>query len=173
MYFGLVIASTIFVADQASKYIIIEWIMRPEGVTVTPFFSTVVVEVFPILNLRMAWNSGISFSLFDWNNVLVTIFLIGVQIGITSWLVWWLGKLRDNWLRAAVGLIIGGACGNILDRMRYGAVADFVDVHIAGFHWPTFNLADAAICIGVIMWLIDAFILQTQHTNDKTIMKDG
>jgi len=173
MQLGLVIAAAIFVADQASKYIVIEWIMRPEGVPVTPFFSSLVIEIFPILNLRMAWNTGISFSLFDWDNLLVTISLIFIQIGITSCLVWWLGKLKGNWLRVAAGLIIGGACGNILDRLRYGAVADFIDVHITGFHWPTFNLADAAICIGVIMWLIDAFMLRTQHKSDETITKDG
>lgn len=155
---GLAAAVGGLLADQVSKYIIVEKVMRPEGVTETPFYSSRVIEVLPVFDLRLSWNAGISFSLFNSGTDLAVAVLLTVQIGITLLLLWWLWRLDRPWLQVACGLIIGGALGNIVDRATVGAVADFLLVHWEDWQFPTFNLADTFITIGAGMWLLDAAI---------------
>ena len=78
---------------------------------------------------------------------------------------WWLARVKGHWLGAAIGLVIGGAVGNVIDRLRYGAVADFIDFHLAGYHWPAFNAADSAIVVGVAMLLLDALFGDRERPN--------
>lgn len=109
-----------------------------------------VYAVLPIFNLRLSFNKGISFSLFaetfaDW-----PILLAGIILAITLFLGALLIRSATRWEAISFGLIIGGAVGNVLDRLRHGAVTDFLDFHLQGVHWPAFNLADLAIVIGVI-----------------------
>ncbi len=142
--------------DQVSKYIIVEKVMRPEGVTETPFYSSRVIEVLPVFELRLSWNAGISFSLFNSGEAATCAILLAMQGGITLLLLWWLWRLDRPWLQAACGLIIGGALGNIVDRATWCAVADFLLVHWRDWQFPTFNLADTWITLGAGMWLLDA-----------------
>jgi signal peptidase II len=132
-------------ADRWSKWFILNVVMDPpREIEVTPFF-----------NLVLAWNKGVSFSLFRSDWFYAPYVLSGVALAIAAGLAWWLGR-QDRVLPAlAIGLVMGGAVGNVIDRLIFGAVVDFLDVHAAGYHWPAFNLADTAIFCGVAGLVID------------------
>jgi len=155
MRLGLIIAAAAFMADQISKRIMLD-VFRPPGVTETPFYSPRLIDVLPVFNLRLAWNTGISFSLFSDSGEVGRVLLIAGQLTIVGVLLWWLRSAQTVWMKAGIGLIVGGALGNILDRLIYGAVVDFLDFHAAGAHFPTFILADTAISVGVGCWLLYA-----------------
>ncbi len=155
---GLAAAVGGLLADQASKYVIIEKVMRPEGVTETPFYSPRVIEVLPVFDLHLSWNAGMSFSLFNSGTDTMVAVLLAVRVLITLLLLWWLWRLDRPWLQVSCGLIIGGALGNIVDQVTFGAVADFLLFHWREWQFPTFNLADTFITIGAGMWLLDAVI---------------
>ncbi|CAA7613206.1 signal peptidase II [Magnetospirillum sp. UT-4] len=153
---GLILAAIVMILDQATKWWIVETVMRPEGVAETPFFSPVRIEVLPVFDLVMAWNRGVSFGIFNtdgpWNALVLSV----LSLVISGGLVLWLHKAETRLVGYALGAIIGGALGNVVDRIRWGAVADFLDVHVAGWHWPAFNLADSAITVGAVLLVLDA-----------------
>ncbi|MCX7354546.1 MAG: signal peptidase II [Alphaproteobacteria bacterium] len=145
--FGLLIAVFIVALDQASKWWLLELMGRdPRVIEVTPFF-----------NLVLGLNRGVSFGLFDSAEMGPWPFLL-LAAAITVALLVWLAKAGQRWTATALGLIIGGAVGNAIDRVRFGGVVDFLDFHALGRHWPAFNVADSAICIGVIMILIESLL---------------
>ena len=151
---GLGIAAAVAVADQLIKWWVIDTLIAvPEG-----------IEVLPVFNLVMVWNRGISFGMFGGGALppwLLAAFAGAVALGLGIWLA----RVETRLLAVGLGLVIGGAMGNIVDRLRFGAVADFLDFHVAGYHWPAFNLADAAITIGVGLLLIDALLIgRERHT---------
>ena len=145
---GLVLALVVAIVDQAVKAVLLD-VMAAQGgpVAVTGFFNLVTV-----------WNRGVSFGLFNRGEGVSPWLFIALAAGIVAALVWWLAKARDRWLALLLGLVIGGAAGNMVDRLRFGAVADFFDLHLAGWHWPAFNVADAAISVGVALLLLDALL---------------
>lgn len=146
--------------DQISKWFVIEHFMKVDGIPmdfVLWFQDTVRVqfnriEILPFLDFVMVWNEGISFGLLNGSgdNALL---LSGVAIGISLGLLIWLFRTNDTFVTYVLAMIVGGALGNVIDRLRFGAVADFIDVHVGEYHWPAFNVADSAITIGVIMLL--------------------
>jgi signal peptidase II len=143
--FGFAIAAVILVFDQITKWWIVARVMDPpRTIEVTPFF-----------NLVMVWNRGITFGLFGdaqwgrWAFALLALVIVAILIS-------WLARTPFRLVAAAQGLVIGGAIGNVIDRVRWGAVADFLDFHVAGWHWPAFNVADSAIVIGVGILLLEA-----------------
>lgn len=140
------IAAAVMLLDQLSKWYILDVLRLPERppIEVTPFF-----------NLVMVWNHGISFGLLAGGGTFRVVLLLAVAAVIVIVLLHWLRQTEDPLLVTAIGLVIGGAIGNMIDRLRYGAVADFLDVHVGVWHWPSFNVADSAICIGValICWV--------------------
>lgn len=145
--FGLLIALAILVADQISKLFFLDLMQQsPAGIVVTPFF-----------NLVMVWNTGVSFGLFQEDSNFRSWTLIAVALAVLVWLGVWLWRCRSGLVAAALGMIIGGAIGNVIDRYRFGAVFDFLDFHAFGQHWPAFNLADSAIVVGVGLLLLDGF----------------
>ncbi len=157
---GLVVAAVAFLLDRLSKWLMIG-VMRGDGMTETPFFTDKEIVLLPFFNLRMAWNYGISFSLFDSAGWMV---IAGVQIAITGVLIGYMWRLDGRRMQAATGLIVGGALGNILDRFLYdGAVADYFDFHLGDWHFATFNVADTFISIGVGLWLLDAVLTSSHH----------
>ena len=81
---------------------------------------------------------------------------------IVAGLIYWLSRVSNPLLAVAIGLIIGGAVGNVVDRIRHGAVVDFLDFHIGYWHWPAFNFADSAICLGVATMLLDGLLLHRE-----------
>ncbi len=145
--FGLVIGAAVVAIDQLVKWWIVDWLAEPPGF----------VEVLPFFNLVMVWNRGVSFGLLG-DAGLAPYLMAGIAGLVVIGLVVWLARVAQRLLAGSIGLIIGGALGNIVDRLVYGAVADFVDLHAGGYHWPAFNVADAAITVGVAVMLIDSLL---------------
>jgi signal peptidase II len=145
---GLVVAAGILLADQITKMFFLDLVAQhsPPVITVTPFF-----------NIVQVWNTGVSFGLFQEDSTVRSWTLIAVAAAVLVWLSLWLWRAQSRLVAVALGGIIGGAIGNIIDRVRFGAVFDFVDLHAFGWHWPAFNVADSAIVIGVGLLLIDGF----------------
>ncbi len=117
------------------------------------------IDVFPpILVFRMAWNYGINFGLLSNGSDIVRWSLIAVALAISAWVVWWMRRERDNWkAQIAGGLLVGGAIGNVIDRIAYGAVADFLNMSCCGIENPyAFNVADVAIFVGALGLVIFA-----------------
>lgn len=145
--FGLAIAALVVALDQASKWWLLDLMGRdPRVIEVTPFF-----------NLVLGLNRGVSFGMFD-SAALGPWPLLLLAASITVGLLLWLAKAGQRWTATALGLIIGGAVGNAIDRVRFGGVVDFLDFHAFGRHWPAFNVADSAICIGVVMILVESVL---------------
>ena len=132
---GLLIATAIIALDQVSKVWLVDYMNTHGQQAVTSFF-----------NLVMVWNRGISFGMFAEKDA--RLFLIGMKLVISVLLLIWLARGQEKMLWLPLGMIIGGALGNVIDRVRWGAVADFFDFHLAGKHWHAFNVADSAIVIG-------------------------
>jgi signal peptidase II len=145
--FGTVIAALTVLADQATKYLVVKGLGLRSGdlLTVTPFFDLV-----------LAMNRGISYGLFQQDSNLGRLLLVIVNLAAAGLFTFWLFRAKSRLLAAALGLLIGGALGNAIDRSLYGAVIDFVSLHALGWRWYVFNIADAAIVAGVIGLLYDA-----------------
>ena len=111
----------------------------------------------PFLNLTPVWNSGISFGLFQNQQLVGKLVIPVLAVFVVLWLFFTLYELTTL-QRFAAGLIAGGAMGNVIDRLRFERVVDFVDVHIGIYHWPAFNLADSAIFLGVVFWIYAAIV---------------
>lgn len=141
MFSGLIVAAVVVVLDQLSKYWVLNCVLATNSLMkITSFFNVV-----------NAWNTGVSFSMFSSNGSWGTIVLCVLALAIVAMLLWWLKKEKVLLMQIALGMVIGGALGNVVDRIRLGAVFDFLDFHIAGYHWPAFNVADSAICIGAVL----------------------
>lgn len=114
--------------------------------------------VMPCFNFTLAYNKGAAFSFLDKAAGWQTIFFGCLAIGISLILLIWLSRLsyRNRWLSIAITLIVGGALGNLWDRIQYGHVIDFIDLYVNRLHWPVFNVADSAICVGAVMLVCDA-----------------
>ncbi len=148
--FGLAIAALTFCIDWAVKLYILyglDFINNREGqgFEVTSFF-----------NIIMVWNPGVSFGLFPAESDTGRYFLIGFALLVTVVLVVWLFQVTNRWLATSLGLIIGGATANVVDRIVYGKVADFFHFYIGEWDWYVFNIADAAIVVGVALLIIDS-----------------
>lgn len=117
----------------------------------------------PFLNLVMVWNKGVSFGLFPADSMAGRVFLLTFASGVVGGLTYWLTRTRDALSVIGIGLVIGGALGNMLDRLRFGAVADFFHLHAFGYNWYVFNVADAAIVAGVGLLLYESLLGQGQH----------
>lgn len=152
---GLAAAAVVLVVDQLVK----QWILTGVFGLPAPIEAGVwhpPIEVTGFFNLVMVWNYGVSFGLFAEHGDAARWILIAVALAISTGLAVWLWRTDRLGIALIAGLVIGGALGNIVDRLRFGAVADFLDVHAFGYHWPAFNVADAAISVGVVLLVIDS-----------------
>ena len=141
---GLAVALAVLVADQATKWAVLSLLdLEARPIEVTPFF-----------NLVLVWNRGVSFGMFSGYTAYMPWLLTGVALLVVAFLLAWLRRAPGTLAATALGLVIGGALGNVVDRVRYGAVVDFLDFHVAGYHWPAFNGADSAICVGAGLLLL-------------------
>lgn len=111
------------------------------------------LPVFPCFNLYLTLNRGVSFSMFSANSAFGVWALIGLTGGISALIIYLIQKETEKIARIGYALVLGGAVGNLLDRLRFGAVVDFLDFYLWQYHWPAFNVADSAICIGAALIL--------------------
>lgn len=153
--FGLIVAVLSLLADQASKYGVLEGLdLENRGrVVVTPFMDFV-----------LTWNRGISYGWLQQETIAGMWLLLAFKIAAVAALWVWLARVETRWSALGIGLIIGGAVGNAIDRMIHGAVVDFVLLHLdtvnGRFNWYVFNIADVAIVAGVIALLYESLIGQ-------------
>jgi signal peptidase II len=157
---GIGAAVVVVALDQLGKYGILQHfgeagcVDRREPVT-------------SFLDLVLTCNRGMSFGLFNTGPGLsVPLFSIAA-IAIVAILVWWLSRVQSELLATAIGLIIGGAIGNVIDRVRFGGVIDFLYFHLGAWYWPAFNLADSAICIGVVIMLFEGLLGRRQELRTR------
>ena len=149
---GLSVGAIVVVLDQLTKWLIRDIVLGTgRNIEVTGFFN--IVEV---------WNRGVSFGLFASDSPWTPYLLSALAIAISIVLIVWLRKAETTFLALALGFVIGGAIGNVFDRFIWGRVYDFLDFYAAGYHWPAFNVADAAISVGVALVLLDGFIAKRE-----------
>ena len=150
MSLGLLIAVLVIIIDQASKYIVLNYVLTEyAAIIVTPFFAIV-----------RAWNTGVSFSMFNNYGINGVYVLSGLAVLIVAALLKWLKSEKNKLIQVALGFIIGGALGNVVDRIRLGAVFDFLDFYVGEHHWPAFNAADSFICIGAALIIVHGLFFQ-------------
>ncbi|MCC7017439.1 MAG: signal peptidase II [Rhodospirillales bacterium] len=154
---GLGFAAAVVAVDQLSKWWILERVMQPPRV----------IPVAPFFNLVMGWNRGVSFGLFNWDSAASAWVFSALALAIVALLLVWMARDNRASSAAALGIVIGGALGNVVDRVRFGAVADFLDFHAFGYHWPAFNAADAAISLGALTLLADALFVRPELPKNK------
>lgn len=145
------IALVVVALDQASKWLILRS-LPPETVEVTGFF-----------NLVLVCNTGISFGLLPGQSALKAWILSGFALAVAAGLLIWVRNKDSVLLTAGCGLVVGGALGNVVDRLRLGCVIDFIDLHAAGWHWPAFNLADSGITVGVALLLVHGLFFDAEE----------
>jgi signal peptidase II len=141
---GLVTAASALIADQGSKFALLYdlgFLHR------APSQST---SLLPFFNLVMVWNPGISYGLFPASSIVGTAILVLVSLAAIAGLGYWLWGMTSLSLAIGVGLVIGGALGNLIDRLVYGRVADFFHFYGFGYDWYVFNIADVAITFGAV-----------------------
>ncbi len=168
-FIGIIIA-----VDQYTKWLVMETMLRsvPKSISFRDWFLTRqplpefadLQESFKTesltswLDFVMVWNRGVSFGLFDSGSTMMVTMFIAFSLFVSMGLFIWMSFAGTRLLSAALPLIIGGALANAIDRFRFGAVADFIDVHVGAHHWPAFNVADSAICLGAALLVIDTLM---------------
>lgn len=156
MWAYLAIALAVLGIDQWSKW---------EAVR---YLSSGPIRIDAYLNLALVYNRGAAFGFLSnasgWQNIFFVVIAVLMVVGI----VWFLlrGPRESRLMVVALMFILGGALGNLVDRLRIGRVVDFIDFHIGSWHWYTFNLADSAITLGAILLAIDAVVLRNAQTDD-------
>ncbi len=142
------IAAVVVVADQATKALVLARFALGERLELTPF-----------LNLVFVYNPGAAFSFLSeaggWQRPLLVAFALGAAAIVSVLIV---RRPQERLLCTGLALILGGALGNVIDRLRFGQVVDFLDFHAAGWHWPAFNVADSAITVGAVLLILEGFV---------------
>lgn len=158
MRLTLLLAAAVLLLDQLSKWAMVELVLDDRRrIAVLPFF-----------NFSLVYNPGISFGLLGSDAAWGPYVLSAVAVAVCVALFFWARRAETRMLAVAIGLVIGGAIGNVIDRLRFGAVVDFLDFYIPGTqlpHWPAFNVADAAIVIGVGLILVDGLFASRAKSN--------
>jgi len=116
------------------------------------------MHVCNFFNFVFTWNPGTSFSLFRALGESAPIVIVIATSFIIGWILYYLFRRAQSYERVPLALIAGGAIGNLIDRIRFGAVVDFLDFHIGGYHWPSFNVADICIVVGVGLYILNWYI---------------
>ena len=152
--FGLGCAAIVIAIDQLSKWLILTEVMKPPRV----------IEITGFLNLVLVSNKGVSFGLFSSDAVWAQPALASFAALVSILLVIWMRQAQHCFSAIFLGLVVGGALGNAIDRLLHEAVVDFLDFHVAGYHWPVFNIADSAITVGVIFIIAEGLFADRKKT---------
>lgn len=156
------VCAVVILLDQLSKHYVFAML---NNLTAKTNGVHTHVALTKFLNIVKVWNKGVSFGMFH-NVQYGYIFLSLISIVISGIIINLLRKSDNVYNTLALSLILSGAIGNLIDRIRFKAVADFIDVHVAGWHWPAFNVADSAICIGVLLFFIEDLIIKPKKNNE-------
>jgi len=153
MLIWLWLSALVIVIDQVTKRVVDTTMQLYQSIELIPYFQ-----------LTYLRNQGAAFSFLSSAGGWQRWFFIGLAVIASVFICFWLKKLNRNqrWEAIAWSLVLGGALGNLIDRILYGYVIDFLDVYVGDWHWPAFNVADSAITVGVVMLLIDSFKPQTR-----------
>jgi signal peptidase II len=139
----------IFALDQLTKWLAVYYLDLYQVQHITRFF-----------NIHLAFNEGAAFSFLStvggWQKILLSLLAAVVSLFITIWL--YRLPRHERWTACALSLVLSGAVGNLWDRLTLGHVVDFIQLHYQSWYWPTFNIADIAICIGAVMLVLDALV---------------
>jgi signal peptidase II len=155
---GLLLALATLAGDQAAKFgLLLGYDLQHREPLVLA----------PVLELIVVWNPGISYGLFQQHTELGRWLLLTLSLLAAVGLAVWMARTRTRLLAAALGLIVGGALGNAVDRVAYGAVFDFVHFHVGAWSWYVFNVADAAIVAGVVGLLYDGLVLEQRRAPES------
>jgi signal peptidase II len=141
--YGLALAVLVVITDQLSKLAILHNVHDS-------------VALLPIFNLTLVWNHGVSFGMFNHGGMIPPVLFMAISLIIACGFGVWMFKTDSRLVVPALGLVIGGAIGNVIDRAHLGAVVDFLDFHIGDWHYPAFNVADSAVVIGIALVLVDS-----------------
>ncbi|MCH4090369.1 signal peptidase II [Acetobacter sp.] len=155
---GLLCAVTVFLIDQISKYWILFGFRLPEKGS---------VAICPGLNFTMVWNHAITFGMFGGAGASGRIIFSVISLAIVTGLLTWIARTPRLLIAGLAGSITGGAVGNVLDRLHYGAVVDFIHAHAFGWSWYVFNIADAAIVCSVAGLILDSLYRERQHPSQE------
>jgi signal peptidase II len=161
---GLIVAALALVADQGSKLFMLY------GAGFARMAPGEAIPVLPFFNLVMVWNPGVSYGLFPASGGLGTALLVAVQLAAVAALSWLLWRSHSRPLIIGYGLVIGGALGNLIDRLLYGKVADFFHFYGFGYDWYVFNVADLAITLGAAAIIYD--VLKPEHSGHRHAEQD-
>jgi lipoprotein signal peptidase len=148
---GLILAAVILAADQATKWFMLE-VLDLDTVRHIPLLAAGPFG----FDLTMVWNRGVTFGMLAGDAPWTQAALGALALGIAGFLLRWMARAENRTTALALGAVVGGAVGNVIDRARFGAVVDFFDAHAWGWHWYVFNIADAAIVLGVLALVADA-----------------
>jgi len=170
---GAGVAVIALILDQLTKWAVLEHVLKPSSplgfidwlLSSPSRLAPAQVEILPFFNLVMVWNEGVSFGLlrggFPW---LLTLAALAVTVLFAVWMA-----RATAWTKIIpLALVIGGALGNVIDRARFGAVADFLDFHVFGWHYPAFNLADSCITLGIVFLVLDGLLLEPKRMKDQS-----
>ena len=177
----LILVLFLFIADQLSKWFVTEVMIKvmlekPDPSTIgffdwvssaPPRLPFVSIEMLPFFNIVMVWNQGVSFGMFSNSSDYGPILLSALSLVISAIFAVWLFRSSSKMQCFAIALVISGAIGNVVDRVRFGAVIDFLDFHAFGHHWPAFNVADSCICVGVFLLIIHSLFFDSAAKDAK------
>lgn len=182
----ILLGVTLLIADQLSKWAVSEQLVRHALIDAygaervgmpMPFFEWLVsapqklpfisVEILPFFNMVMVWNKGISFGMLNNGTDYAQYVLSAAAAVISLVFLAWFSRTRSKIQAVTIMMVIAGAMGNVVDRLRFGAVIDFLDFHAYGLHFPAFNVADSCICVGVFLLIIQTFFFDSSRKNAR------
>jgi signal peptidase II len=146
---GFVLAAGVLAADQASKYWVLHGLHLQDGHFLV---------LLPVLNFVLVWNHGVTFGLFNGPGAFNWIILALLALAVVTALGSWLWRTDNLFKMLAIGAIMGGAVGNVIDRLRFGAVVDFIQAHLGNYSFYVFNVGDSAIVCGVIALMAESLL---------------
>jgi signal peptidase II len=146
---GFALAAAVLAADQASKYWVLHGLHLQDG----HFLA-----VLPVLNFVLVWNRGVTFGMFNGAGAFNWIVLALIALAVVTFLGIWLSRTEKMFNILAIGAIMGGAVGNVIDRLRFGAVVDFIQAHLGVYAFYVFNVGDSAIVCGVIALMAESLL---------------